>query len=102
MAQLDGVIRDGDQEQACAITRKYGDLGHPERPLLDILLKYAVSEDGALHGEKYYITTTTDFRDTRPALRWNHLVGLARVTASEAGLTANGYDDACKLLGVKA
>ena len=102
LAQLDGVIRDGDQEQACAITRKYGDLGHPERPLLDILLKYAVSEDGALHGEKYYITTTTDFRDTRPALRWNHLVGLARVTASEAGLTANGYDDACKLLGVKA
>jgi len=102
LAELEGVIRDGNQEQACAVTRKYGDLGHRERPLLDVLLKYAVSEDGALHGEKYYITTTTDFRDTRPAMRWNHLVGLARVTASESGLTAKGYGDACKMLGVKA
>jgi len=102
LAELDGVIREENQDQACAVTRKYGDLGLSERPLLDVLLKYAISEDGALHGEKYYLTTTTDFADTRPAFRWNHLVGLARITASEYGLKADGYRESCGLLGVKA
>ena len=100
--ELDGVIREENQDQACAVTRKYGDLGLPERPLLDVLLRYAISEDGALHGEKYYLTTTTDFADTRAAFRWNHLVGLARITASEYGLKAAGYGESCGLLGVKA
>jgi hypothetical protein len=102
LSELDGVLREENQDMACAVTRRYGDLGHPERPLLDVLLKYAISEDGALHGEKYYLTTTLDFADTRPALRWNHLVGLARVTASEYGLKSPGYGQACELLEIDA
>lgn len=102
LSELDGVIREENQDKACAVTRRYADCGHPERPLLDVLLKHAISEDGALHGEKYYLTTTSDFADTRPALRWNHLVGLARVTASEYGLKAAGYGQACELLEVDA
>ena len=32
-----------------------------------MLLKYAVSEDGALHAEKYYNTVREEFASTRPA-----------------------------------
>ena len=70
------------------------------------MLKYAVSEDGRLHAEKYLQTVTEEFATTRPAFRWRHLVALARVTASaygfnmkdEPGHRAPGYEEACQLL----
>jgi hypothetical protein len=68
--------------------------------VFDLLLRYAVSEDGALHAEKYYRTVSEEFASTRPALRWRHLVALARVTASEYGRRAPGYDEAISLLKV--
>ena len=64
------------------------------------MLKYACSEDGALHAEKYYRTVTEEFATVRPAFRWRELVGLARVTASEYGFPAPGYAEACQLLKV--
>jgi hypothetical protein len=78
--------------------QRYGELGHPARPAFDLLLRYGVSEDGALHAEKYYRTVTEEFAATRPAFRWRHLVGLARVTASEYGQPAAGYAEARRLL----
>jgi hypothetical protein len=75
-------------------------MGHPARPVFDLLLKYAVSEDGALHAEKYYRTVSEEFSTMRPAFRWRQMVALARVTASEFGKPAPGYDEARRLLGV--
>ena len=72
----------------------------PPRPVFELLLKYAVSEDGALHAEKYYRTVTEEFAATRPAFRWRQLVGLASVTASEYGFPVPGYSEACRLLKV--
>jgi hypothetical protein len=63
-----------------------------------MLLKYAVSEDGKLHAEKYYRAMSEEFAATRPAFRWRHLVALARVTTSEYGSPAPGYAEACRLL----
>ena len=63
-----------------------------------MLLKYAVSEDGALHAEKYYQTVSEEFALSRDKFRWNHLTGLARVTASEFGWPAPGHADAKRLL----
>jgi hypothetical protein len=68
--------------------------------VFDVLLKYAISEDGALHAEKYYRTVSEEFAALRPAFRWRQLVALARVTASEYGYSAPGYAEACKLLKV--
>jgi hypothetical protein len=79
---------------------RYGQEGHPERPVFDLLLGYAVSEDGALHAEKFYRTTSDEFASTRPAFRWRQLIALARVTASEFGQPAPGYEESCKLLKV--
>ena len=70
------------------------------RPVFDLLLRFAISEDGALHAEKYYRTVTEEFATTRPAFRWRQLVGLARVTASEFGKPAPGYAESCELLKV--
>ncbi|MBM83869.1 MAG: hypothetical protein CMJ78_25215 [Planctomycetaceae bacterium] len=76
----------------------YGELEHPARPVFDLLLQFAVSQDGALHAEKYYQTVTEEFATRRTAFRWNHLVGLARVTASEFGWPAPGHEAATELL----
>jgi hypothetical protein len=92
------AIRHNNQARACALVHRYGELGHPARPIFDLLLTFAVSEDGALHAEKYYRTVTEEFATTRPAFRWRHLAALARVTASEHGFPAPGYQEACRLL----
>jgi hypothetical protein len=59
-----------------------------------------VSQDGALHAEKYYRTATEEFKMARPAFRWRQVVSLARVTASEFGYPAPGYAEARELLGI--
>jgi hypothetical protein len=81
-------------------TRKDGELGHAPRPVFDLLLRYAVSEDGSLHAEKFYRTVCEEFAAARPAFRWRHLVALARVTASEFGRPAPGMTEARRLLSV--
>jgi hypothetical protein len=100
LQEAEAAIRANDQARACAVVARCGELGHPARPVFDLLLKYAVSEEGALHAEKYYRTVAEEFAETRPAFRWRHLIALARVTASECGQPAPGYADACRMLGV--
>jgi hypothetical protein len=100
IAEAEEAIRGSEQARACAVVHRYGELNLPTRPLFDLLAKYAVSEDGALHAEKYYHTVAEEFAATRPAYRWRQLVALARVTASEYGFAAPGYQQACELLGV--
>jgi len=100
LKEADGAIRDKDQARACAVVARYGELGHAPRPMFDIMLGYATSEDGALHAEKYYRTVSDEFATMRPAFRWRQLVGLARVTASEYGLPAPGLAEAREMLGV--
>jgi hypothetical protein len=100
LAEADAAIREKDQFRAAAIMARYGQLGHEPRPAFDLLLKYATSEDGALHAEKYYHTVSAEFAAMRPAFRWGQLVALARVTASEYGHPSAGYQEAKKLLNV--
>jgi hypothetical protein len=94
----EAAIKEKNQAGAASLIHVYGKLGYSARPVFDLLLRYAVSEDGALHAEKYYRTVTEEFAATRPAFRWRHLVALARVTASEYGRTAPGYAEARRLL----
>ena len=100
LPETDAAIRSNDQARATALVARYAALQRPSRPLVDLLLKYAVSEDGALHAEKFYRTVTEEFASTRPAFRWRQLAALARVTASEYGHPAPGLADARKLLKV--
>ena len=100
LQELDDAVRNKAQAHASAVVAHYGKQGHPARPVFDLLLRYAISEDGALHAEKYYRTTSEEFAATRPAFRWRQLIALSRVTASEYGQPAPGYDEARRLLGV--
>jgi hypothetical protein len=100
LKQLDAAIRANDQSSACAVVHQIGALDQSPRAVFDLLLRYAVSEDGALHAEKYYRTVTEEFAATRPAFRWRHLVALARVTASEYGRPAAGLAEARERLGI--
>jgi hypothetical protein len=100
LREAEKAIRNNDQVRACAAVHRHGELGHPSRPVFDLLLRYAVSEDGALHAEKYYGTVAEEFATIRPAFRWRQLTALARVTASSFGQAAPGYAEACRLLKV--
>jgi hypothetical protein len=108
LGEAEEAIRANDQPRAAAAIAVYGEQGYDERPVFDLMLRYAVSEDGKLHAEKYYRTCVEEFATTSPAFRWRHLIGLARVTASaygfdvddNAGYRAPGYDEACRLLNV--
>src|SRR5947199_1032658 len=100
LREADDAIRQNLQAHAAALVHRYGELGHAPRPIFDLLLRYAVSEDGALHAEKYYRTVTEEFAAARPAFRWRQLVALARVTASEYGRPAPGMAEAREMLKV--
>ena len=100
LAEAEAAIRENNQARAAAVVHRYGAEGHPPREVFSLLLRYAVSEDGSLHAEKYYRTVSEEFQTTRPAFRWRQLVALARVTASEYGRPAPGFGEACRLLKV--
>lgn len=100
LIEAEAAVRESDQFRAAATVARYGQLGHSPRPVFDLLLRFATSEDGALHAEKYYHTVTAEFAATRPAFRWGQLVALSRVTASEYGHKSAGYEEAKKLLQV--
>jgi len=100
LREADDAIRQNLQARAAATVHRYGQLGHAPRPVFDLLLRYAVSEEGALHAEKYYRTVTEEFTAARPAFRWRQLVALARVTASEYGRPAAGMAEAREVLKI--
>ena len=106
--EAEEAIKNNNQGRAAAAIAIYGDQGHSPEAVFDRLLKYTISEDGRLHGEKYFQTVQEEFRTTRPAFRWRQLIGLARVTASAYGYDredkyggrAPGYEQACQLLKI--
>jgi hypothetical protein len=102
LRETEEAVRGNLQARAAALVHKYGELGHAPRGVFDVLLRFAVSEDGSLHAEKYYRTVTEEFASTRDAFKWRHLAGLARVTASEYGRPAPGMVEARELLKVAA
>lgn len=99
LAELNDAIRQQDQAGACAVVTRYGQLGHDPQAVSNLLLEYAINDDGALHAEKYFHTTTEEFARSRAPFRWRHLTGLARVTASAYGQPAPGMEQARELLG---
>ncbi len=108
LKELDGAIRENDQMRAAAVAHAYGLQKHAARPMFDLLLQFAISEDGRLHSEKYYRTVSEEYATTRDAFKWRQVVALARSTASMYGYSqfdkregrAPGYEEACKLLKV--
>ena len=100
LRELDEAVRGNLQARASAVVQRYGQLGHEPRAVFDRLRSYAISEDGALHAEKFFRTVTEEFAATRPAFRWRQLCALARVTASECGRPAPGVAEAKALLKV--
>jgi hypothetical protein len=110
LAEAEDAVRHNDQGRAAAAIQIYGEQGHSPDAVLDAMIKYTISEDGRLHGEKFFHTVREEYRAIRPAFRWRQMVALARVTASsygynrddKPGFRAAGYEEACRLLGVEA
>jgi hypothetical protein len=97
---LRSAVEESDQARAAAIVQRWANAGHPPTAIFNSLRQYAVSEDGALHAEKYFRTVAEEYATTRAEFRWRHLVALARVTASQYGWPAPGRQQARELLRV--
>ena len=98
LGELADAIESSDQARSCAVVQSWQQAGNAPGPIFDMLRRYAVSEDGALHAEKYFRTVTEEFAAGRPEFRWRHLIGLARVSASQYGWPAPGREQARELL----
>ena len=100
--RLTGALREattgGDQPLAGAIAHRMAELGQDEQ-LFDALRMIAVSQDGALHAEKYQLTARSQHAMSRKAFRQEHLVAYARVVASQACMQAPEVAEARDLLG---
>lgn len=101
LPSLEDAIRNNSQIRAAAITHRLIELNQPVRPVWDLLLRYAISEDGALHHEKFYRTTVEEYNSVRAPFKSRFLIALARVTASGYGYAAPGHTEACRLLGMR-
>lgn len=110
LAECEEAVKANDQGRAAAAIQIYGERGFPVNDVLSTLIKYTVSEDGRLHGEKFFHTVREEYATIRPTFRWRQITALARVTASSYGYDAKdkhgfhapGYEDACRLLGIEA
>jgi len=110
LAEAEDAIRNNDQGRVAAAIQIYGEKNFDVENVFNLMIKYAVSEDGRLHGEKYFHTVREEYRTTRPAFRYRQVVALSRVTASafgynrddKHGFRAAGYEAACKALGVES
>ncbi len=100
LASLEDAIRNRSQIRAAALTARYLETNLPVRAVWDLLLREAISEDGALHHEKFYRTSVEEFNSVRAPFKARYLIALSRITASGHGYAAPGYADACRLLGV--
>jgi hypothetical protein len=99
LKELDGAIREKDQARAAALAARIGEAQPGKAKEAFALLRgYAISEDGALHAEKYYATATDEFNAAPDAFKWRQLVSLARVTASAYGFAAPAHKQACEVL----
>ncbi len=99
MKELDAAIREKDQIRAAALTARIGaEKPSAAKDVFSLFRGYAISEDGALHAEKYFGTTSDEFAAGRAAFKWRQLVALARVTASQYGYAAPAHKEACEVL----
>jgi len=65
LSACEAAVRERNQARASALVHRYGTLGHDPRAAFDLLVRFAISEDGALHAEKYYRTVSEEFARTR-------------------------------------
>jgi len=101
MFELEAAIKAKDQPRAAALTHRLCEQKKDLRPeVFSLLRRFAISEDGALHAEKFYATTASEFAAARQMFKSRQLIALARVTASAYGYPAPGYKDACGILKV--
>lgn len=99
LKEIDGAIREKNQARAAALAhRVVTEKEDSIKDLIALFRGFATSEDGALHAEKFFITATDEFSKARPAHRAGQMVALARVTASEYGIPAPGFKEACDLM----
>ncbi len=98
LAEIDARIRARDQKAACQAARRYTSLGHAPADLFALCLGFAVSEDGALHAEKYFRTAQEEHAKARDPHKELYLVALTRVMASHYGFPAPGNEETRKLL----
>lgn len=72
------------------MAQQYGACGHDPEALFTTLAKYVCRDDATeMHAYKHHQATYEEFYDTRPSLRWTHLVAATQ----GAALTRHGDEE---------
>jgi len=98
LAEADTAIREQNQARAAALVQKYGELNLPDARFQHAPEIRHQRRRRAPRGEVYRTVSESSPERGRPTV--GPACWLARVTASEYGKRADGYEEACKLLRV--
>lgn len=95
-----GTWRSGDEvKQAAAMAQQYANYGYDPEPLCTLLGHIACRDNFTeMHALKHHQATYEEFYNTRPSLRWRHLVAAVQAAAISHGRIQDIYEHAAEVM----
>ena len=86
-------------KQAAALAQQYANAGYAPEPLIALLARIACRDNFTeMHAFKHHQATYEEFHDTRPSLRWRHLVAAVQAAAISHGRIQDVYEHAAEVM----
>jgi hypothetical protein len=86
-------------KRAAALAQRYADSGCAPEPLFALLARIACRDNFTeMHAFKHHQATYEEFHDTRPSLRWRHLVAAVQAAAISHGRIQDVYEHAAEVM----
>src|SRR4029450_12289717 len=90
-------------KHAAALAQQYAGLGYAPDPLIALLARIACRDNFTeMHAFKHHQATYEEFHDTRPSLRWRHLVAAVQAAAISHGRIQDVYEHAAEVMHFNA
>jgi hypothetical protein len=95
-----GTWRSGDEiKQAAAMAQQYANYDYDPAPLCTLLGHIACRDNFTeMHALKHHQATYEEFHNTRPSLRWRHLVAAVQAAAISHGRIQDIYEHAAEVM----
>lgn len=95
-----GTWRSGDEvKHAAALAQQYANYDYDPEPLCTLLGQIACRDNFTeMHALKHHQATYEEFYNTRPSLRWRHLVAAVQAAAISHGRIQDIYEHAAEVM----
>ena len=86
-------------KHAAALAQQYANASYAPEPLIALLARIACRDNFTeMHAFKHHQATYEEFHDTRPSLRWRHLVAAVQAAAISHGRIQDVYEHAAEVM----